>query len=658
VPHRLAIALQERGWIVRQDNPWARPNPMPESVKNRSTRCHSYVFQIVKEPGYFYDQENGREPLSEASYKRLGQSGFAGQKGGPKDYQHGTNPNRSSRRALENLKASGSARRNMLSVWRIPTQAFPGKHYACVDDETEVLTEDGWKRQSDAVDGMRIMAFDGERMSWRPATFSRYPFSGMLVSVEGRRLSMALTPNHRVVRRPNFRKGAWRTVRAEALTQTSEVPTAAPFDELCGLENPLLAELAGWVLTDGSYTSRDLITLYQSDGRGKLEKIESMFRAAGLPVEKKRRKRNGGREAEYKIRGEACRWIQYTFPHKEGTYSVLRRWDRSALEALWRGMTEGDGNQRPDGRVTFVGNLVKVDFYQALCARLGKTCRVTHRTGNAWAAFVSSRTTTGVRSTNGRGTKVGRATYSGVVWCPSVEGGMWLARRRGKPFITGNTFPLRIPQTCIGIGTSNKGVCPQCGAPFERITSAGEPDLEWQRSAGGDANGGYSGESVKAVEGTGAQDPSEVKRRVLAGMVPKITIGWRPSCIHYPDPCDLCKKPWEHGRSRRRVSTMNIRVRDAKKGVLEQKSGLGGEVATATEEEVEAYGDEGYKWVETDVSWPACDCRKPVPGVVLDPFAGSGTTLVKAKQMGRRSIGIELSPYYVDLVRQRLAEMT
>lgn len=348
VPHRVAIALQERGWIVRQDNPWARPNPMPESVKNRSTRCHSYVFQIAKEPGYFYDQENGREPLSEASFKRLGQSGFAEQTGGPKDYGRGTNPNRSSRRAVENLKASGSARRNMLSVWRIPTHAFPGKHYA--------------------------------------------------------------------------------------------------------------------------------------------------------------------------------------------------------------------------------------------------------------------------------------------------------------------TFPLRIPEICIGIGTSDLGCCPDCGAPFRRITSAGEPDLEWQRSAGGDANGGYDGESEKAVEGNGAQDPSEVKRRVLAGMVPRITIGWAPTCDHYPDPCDRCGKPWDHGTARRRVSTMNIRVRDAKKGVLDQKSGLGGETATASDKEVESYGDEGYKWVETDVSWPGCSCRPPVPALVLDPFAGSGTTLLKAMRMGRRSVGIELSPFYVDMARGRLAE--
>ncbi|MGI0068099.1 MAG: DNA methyltransferase, partial [Thermoplasmata archaeon] len=150
----------------------------------------------------------------------------------------------------------------------------------------------------------------------------------------------------------------------------------------------------------------------------------------------------------------------------------------------------------------------------------------------------------------------------------------------------------------------------------------------------------------------------EVKRRVLAGMVPKVTVGWRPRCACFPDPCDRCRVPWEHRKVLQRVSTFNVRVRDAKKGILGQKSGLGGENADATEEEIEDYGEEKYKVAEADVSWPGCGCRALVPAVVLDPFAGSGTTLVVARQLYRRGAGIELSPLYVDMCRRRVAEET
>lgn len=62
IPFRFALAMQKRGWIVRSDIVWAKGNPMPESVKDRPTRSHEYVFLLTKQPAYYYDADAIAEP--------------------------------------------------------------------------------------------------------------------------------------------------------------------------------------------------------------------------------------------------------------------------------------------------------------------------------------------------------------------------------------------------------------------------------------------------------------------------------------------------------------------------------------------------------------------------------------------------------------------
>ena len=217
------------------------------------------------------------------------------------------------------------------------------------------------------------------------------------------------------------------------------------------------------------------------------------------------------------------------------------------------------------------------------------------------------------------------------------------------------TYPLRIPEICISAATSERGCCPECGAPFKRVTTVGEMDRAWQRASGGDARGEYAGQAVKDYADTGAEDASEVKRRILAGMATRVTIGWRPTCGCFPDPCDRCAEPWAHRKALKLVSELSVRARDKKNGVADQRPEEDPD-EDQEPDDGEPYGRKQSRVVEYDVSWPGCRCRKLVSAIVLDPFAGSGTTLVVARQKYRRSIGFELSPYYVDMMRTRLAE--
>lgn len=103
IPWRLAFALQTAGWYLRCDIIWSKPNPMPESVKDRPTKSHEYLFLLAKSERYYYDAAAIRERISDASIKRISEPSFQQQTGGEKDYSHGTNQSRSARRAVENF---------------------------------------------------------------------------------------------------------------------------------------------------------------------------------------------------------------------------------------------------------------------------------------------------------------------------------------------------------------------------------------------------------------------------------------------------------------------------------------------------------------------------------------------------------------------------
>lgn len=81
MPHRLAIALCDDGWWVRDDIVWSKPNPMPESVTDRCTKSHEYIFMLTKSPRYFFDSSAIAEPISQSSIKRLSQPTLDEQKG-------------------------------------------------------------------------------------------------------------------------------------------------------------------------------------------------------------------------------------------------------------------------------------------------------------------------------------------------------------------------------------------------------------------------------------------------------------------------------------------------------------------------------------------------------------------------------------------------
>jgi len=120
IPWRVAFALQADGWWLRQDIIWAKPNPMPESVTDRCTKSHEYLFLLTKAARYFYDIEPIREPVNPQGQQI---SGASMSERGAHVLTEG------SRKQPEHIydEPKGANRR---SVWRINTKPFHGAHFA------------------------------------------------------------------------------------------------------------------------------------------------------------------------------------------------------------------------------------------------------------------------------------------------------------------------------------------------------------------------------------------------------------------------------------------------------------------------------------------------------------------------------------------------
>lgn len=167
IPWRVAFALQADGWYLRQDIIWAKPNPMPESVQDRCTKAHEYLFLLSKSARYYYDAEAIAEPLGAASIARLAQN---------VDFQAGSDrvPGRSNgaMKAVGRRRAPGNRSHKCTAAYQAGAEEHRTK-------EGLVAYAD---RQRAAVEGGDLTGTRNKRSVWSVATtpfkeahFATYP---------------------------------------------------------------------------------------------------------------------------------------------------------------------------------------------------------------------------------------------------------------------------------------------------------------------------------------------------------------------------------------------------------------------------------------------------------------------------------------------------
>ena len=470
IPWQVAFALRDDGWYLRSDIIWASPNPVPESVKDRPTSAHEYVFLLTKKERYYYDAEAVKEASKDLSARKAGVS---------------------------------LPPRNRRDVWEIAMQPYKGAHFACVDDQTEALTPVGWKRHENLTDGDLIAVWTENKINWQPATFHRYDFEGNLIAIEKRDSSQRLTPDHRCMIRMS-RSGIVKVLEAQYLKPSMEILTAATWNVS---KKPGVGEdwaaLIGWYVTEGhiSKTSNTVI-IYQSENANPhhVVTIRSLLRKVGAIFKERRRVRSWrGRpsiEIEFIIKDQIAQRLKSEAPEKHLLPKILD-WPEKERWALLNAMIDGDGHRRIDKRRSITQkNKADIEMMQILALSLGLRAIISRRVSDGiYVVYLTEGEWLTLAGTDRKTSSISQEYYKGIVWCPSVSSGFWLARRNGRPFITGNTFPPSLVEPCILAGTSARGSCPDCGMPWQRVISrvAGPtPTADWTE-----------------------------------------TLGWRPACFHY-----------------------------------------------------------------------------------------------------------------------------
>ncbi len=138
IPWRVAFALQADGWYLRQDIIWHKPNPMPESVTDRCTKSHEYIFLLTKSANYYYDANAIKEPAQDWGTRDRS------------NFRKGTKDKLLIHHGLKNANFAELGR-NKRSVWKINIKPYKDAHFATFPEELPTLCIKAGSKENDIV---------------------------------------------------------------------------------------------------------------------------------------------------------------------------------------------------------------------------------------------------------------------------------------------------------------------------------------------------------------------------------------------------------------------------------------------------------------------------------------------------------------------------
>ena len=131
IPNRVAIALQDAGWYIRSEIIWHKPNPMPESVKDRPTSAHEKIWLITKSKKYYYDADAIRVPQKQDSIARAGRDVWKSKvESGNYSIPNSESAKKLNQKVLDTVAEGKIPMANKRNVWTVTTKPFKGAHFA------------------------------------------------------------------------------------------------------------------------------------------------------------------------------------------------------------------------------------------------------------------------------------------------------------------------------------------------------------------------------------------------------------------------------------------------------------------------------------------------------------------------------------------------
>ncbi len=308
----------------------------------------------------------------------------------------------------------------------------------CVSEDTEVLTENGWKR-CEQLSGEKIATFNvktGKAEFLAPQRVIAYDFDGEMISLKNRVQDQLVTPEHRVLRK-KFNSDKYEFNNAQDLMEFETpvlVPIAAQSSGTEEIDDDWV-RLYAWLVSEGTFSDdRGRIAIYQSlINDDNCEEIRAVIGNLGMSWHEMSRMHGFSQNPmiRFRLNQKESEFIREKISSKEIPVFIKALSPRQ-IRLFIETYAKGDGHIETSGRMRLYTKSGKIrDQLQELCVLCGYGTTLKQEKNGVWTINIIRNDVTSI-------TRIEKVPYKGGVWCPTTENGTFVARRNGKVFITGN----------------------------------------------------------------------------------------------------------------------------------------------------------------------------------------------------------------------------
>lgn len=324
--------------------------------------------------------------------------------------------------------------------------------YGCYSSDTQVLTNEGWKYFYELNKTEKVLQWDkdNDKLSWiKPLNYFEYNIDDELILLQNRHTEQLITKNHKVV--CDIKKdhkqyhNKYDYIEAQKILKSDfvKLPLASYY---YGNLHYKYAYIIGWFLTDAWIHKDGKAVCFSQSKKDKLVKLKNeleRLKEKGLckysEYIRKSKKENQQEEHSFYVTGKIANYLINEFPNREFKEEFIEL-DKESKDKLLEGLIDGDGSSRENSYShTFWS---KKDFrnniLSAMLTTMGYRNYISYSEGHKGVVFNTKHQTTEIQYKH----KKENVKYSGKVYCLQTETGAFVVRRKGKPFISGNSgFP-------------------------------------------------------------------------------------------------------------------------------------------------------------------------------------------------------------------------